>query len=356
MIKTIYYRNFKTLRDTVLPLGRFTLLLGPNGSGKSTAMQAISMAGSSSNFFDIVSADLKKVDNVTVSIAIEWADDYRSLDGKRKIEADGLLARLPSPMTVNVESQWRHSGNTIIVETYQNASSLLQLPERDKIIRELSSFRIFSFDANAIAQPMTMNPGIQLESNGAGLAGVLENLRDNDPERFEFINKELGRWLPEFDRILFETPAAGQKGLLLRTKAGLRIKASDLSQGTLFALAFLTLANLPNPPAIVCFEEPDRGIHPRLLREISDAMYRLSYPEDYDDKRAPVQVIATTHSPYLLDLYRDHPEEVVIASKGQAGVKFERLTEQSDVSEILKGAPLGEVWYSGVLGGVPTEP
>src|SRR5882724_85732 len=198
MIKTIYYRNFKTLRDTVLPLGRFTLLLGPNGSGKSTAMQAISMAGSSSNFFDIVSADLKKVDNVTVSIAIEWADDYRSLDGKRKIEADGLLARLPSPMTVNVESQLRHSGNTIIVETYQNASSLLQLPERDKIIRELSSFRIFSFDANAIAQPMTMNPGIQLESNGAGLAGVLGNLRDNDPERFEFINKELGRWLPEF--------------------------------------------------------------------------------------------------------------------------------------------------------------
>jgi len=106
----------------------------------------------------------------------------------------------------------------------------------------------------------------------------------------------------------------------------------------------------------VCFEEPDRGIHPRLLREISDAMYRLSYPEDYGDKRPAVQVIATTHSPYLLDLYKDHPEEIVIANKTQEGVTFERLTEKSDFDEILQGAPLGDVWYSGVLGGVPAEP
>src|SRR6266540_1352333 len=41
MIVSVQFRNFRVLRDTTLPLSRFTLLLGPNGSGKSTALQAL---------------------------------------------------------------------------------------------------------------------------------------------------------------------------------------------------------------------------------------------------------------------------------------------------------------------------
>jgi len=196
-----------------------------------------------------------------------------------------------------------------------------------------------------------------LASDGSNLAGVLETLRDNDPERFEALNAEMRRWMPEFDRITFETPTDGHKAFMLRTRVGQhKIKATDLSQGTLFALTYLTLAYLPNPPSILCFEEPERGIHPRLLREVRDAMYRLCYPEEYGDKRSPVQVIATTHSPYFLDLYRDHPEEVVIAHKDEKGVHFERLSDKPNLDEFLQDAPLGEVWYSGILGGVPSNP
>jgi len=32
MIELMQFRNFKVLRDTQLPLGRFTLIVGPNGS------------------------------------------------------------------------------------------------------------------------------------------------------------------------------------------------------------------------------------------------------------------------------------------------------------------------------------
>ena len=84
-------------------------------------------------------------------------------------------------------------------------------------------------------------------------------------------------------------------------------------------------------------------------------MYRLAYPENFGEKREPVQVIATTHSPYMLDLFKDHPEEIVIASKADGNVSFERLVDLPNIQEILEGAPLGEVWYSGVLGGVPAD-
>ncbi|MGH9798873.1 MAG: AAA family ATPase, partial [Blastocatellia bacterium] len=69
--------------------------------------------------------------------------------------------------------------------------------------------------------------------------------------------------------------------------------------------------------------------------------------------RPPVQVIATTHSPYLLDLYRDHPEEIVLANKTEEGVSFERLSEQPYIEEILRDSHLGEIWYTGILGGIP---
>jgi len=57
----------------------------------------------------------------------------------------------------------------------------------------------------------------------------------------------------------------------------------------------------------------------------------------------------------LLDLYSDHPEEIVIAQKIGQNVKFERLSEMPDIDEILEGARLGDVWYTGILGGVPAH-
>src|SRR5437667_379009 len=109
----------------------------------------------------------------------------------------------------------------------------------------------------------------------------------------------------------------------------------------------------PEPPSNVCLEEPDHGLHPRLLRDVRDALYRLAYPEGSNEKRDSVQVIATTHNPYFLDLFRDHPDEIVIAEKTGLEAKFSRLSDRTDLEEILGDAPLSEVWYSGVLGGVP---
>jgi predicted ATPase len=213
---------------------------------------------------------------------------------------------------------------------------------------------VYFFDPSAIAAPVQIQPSISLAANGSGLAGVLQEIRDQHPERFEDLVSELRRWLPDFDAVLFQTPSNGMKSIALRTQVGRHaIPATDLSQGTLFALAMLTMAYLPQPPEVIAVEEPDRGIHPRLLREVRDALYRLAYPESFGESRKPVQVIATTHSPYLVDLFKDHPEEVVLAQKRGLHATLDRLTDQPDWEEILRDAQLGDLWYSGVLGGVP---
>jgi predicted ATPase len=331
MIESVHFRNFKVLRNATLPLGRFTLIIGPNGSGKSTALQGLQIPRfpQGYDYSSIVSAGAYTPGGDSSEISFKWGEPFQGFETK---------------VIWKLSVQLKHSGPDGVSNS-----------KRIAFEQDLSRLRVYSLDATQIAMPVALVPGDELQGNGAHLVGVLDQLRDQDEARFEALNEALGRWLPEFDRVLFETPQSGFRALMLRTRReGYKIKAKDLSQGTLLALAMLTLAYLPSPPSIVCLEEPDHGIHPRLMRQVQDAFYRLSFPENYEEKRAPVQVIATTHSPYLLDLFRDNPEQIVIAQKTDDGGKFERLSEKPYIDEILQGSPaLGEIWYTGILGGVP---
>lgn len=324
MIESIEFHNFKVLRETTLRLGRFNLLVGPNGSGKSTVFTALRMAGQG----------LPPVRSVA---SIGSSDE--------EVRVNILLSSSTREPSV-AQLKWRTSDDSRSVDVVG--------PSPGDSMSILKAIRIYSLDADHIAAPVQLHPNPELTKTGGNLAVVLDQMRDQEPERFKQLNEEIASLLPEYDQILFDTPGGGQRSFMLRTRmGGYRIAAPDLSHGTLLALAILALAYLPEPPPIVCLEEPDRGIHPRLLQDVRDALYRLCYPENYGEKREAVQVIATTHSPYMLDLYREHPEEVIIAQKGSSGATFERLSEMSDLAEILGEAHLGDVWYSGILGGVP---
>jgi len=331
MIESVRFKNFKALRDTTLPLGRFTLIVGPNGSGKSTALQALGAVARPDRlaFLNIASVGAMGNPEMCVEVDVRWSGETRTL----------------------FELRWNRNG------AWVGGDRATSRPvEPASVVERLQRIRIFELNAQAIAAPVPLNPSMELAQNGGQLAGVLDRLRDNDPDRLDALNEELARWLPEFDRVLFDTPDSGIRALKLRTQDEHHaIPASELSQGTLLSLAMLTLAYLPDPPLVVCLEEPDRGIHPRLLRQVQDALYRLSYPEEHGETREPTQVVATTHSPVMLDLYRERPEEIVIANKIGQDVRFQRLIDQPNIEEILGDAHLGEIWYSGILGGVPLE-
>lgn len=349
MIESIEFTNFKALRKTTLPLAPFTLLLGPNGSGKTTVLQAI----------ECVASRAAKLVAVQRPFALQLAgSSVRS----------ATVEDQSAPVQVSVGIQSSTGAIVTIFSWHDDASDLgwvckhgdgspLQGVSAAPLFAWLARMQTYTLDFWAIAQPAQIQAGTTIQPNGAGLAAVLDDLKDNHQDRWDSLLAEMRQWLPEYDHILFDVPELGKKAIALRTKkGGHRIPAKDLSQGTLVALALLTLAYLPNPPSLVGLEEIDRGLHPRLLRHLQDALYRLSYPESCGENRPPIQVIATTHSPYLLDLYREHPEEIVLAQKEGLEVQFKRLTDIQHYEEILGESPLSEVWYSGVLGGVSVKP
>jgi predicted ATPase len=329
VIASVVFRNFKALRNTSLALAPFNLIVGPNGSGKTSLIQAVLHLRSLSKLpIKDSHGTIPPIASPEIGFRFSapFADLHVEMACSSDFVCDLLKVRSPSP------DLWPRA--------------------KGEILR----YRSFLFDHYAIAEPVPVEQGGELVGNAANLSAVLARYREQDRPVYDRIEAEFCRLLPEFSGLELVKTSSGAISFVARLGDGNeRVPASNMSQGTLYTLAILALTLDPAPPSVVCIEEVDRGIHPRLLREIRDAFYRLSYPESFGEKRAPVQVLATTHSPYLLDLFRDHPEEVVIAQKEGHEARFERLVDRPDIEDLLREGPLGDIWFSGILGGVPDE-
>jgi predicted ATPase len=332
VIASVAFRNFKALRSARIDLAPFNLVIGPNGSGKTSLIQAV--------------LRLRTLSRLPVADApVETEPEAAEIGFRFNPPHDGLEATL-----------------TCRDEDRCDLLHLAPLPAGEGaddwpgLRARLLTARSYLLDARAIARPVYPVTSDELAPDGGNLGARLAGLLARSPEAFAGLREELLRLFPEYVDLMLD-PARGAFSLRLAGGgAPVLVPADEVSQGTLYVLALLALAHDPAPPAIICLEELDRGIHPRLLRGVRDVLYRLSYPADYGHARAPVQVIATTHSPHLLDLFRDHPEEIVIADKRGRAATFARLSDRADLAELLaEGGTLGDLWYSGILGGVPEE-
>ncbi len=332
MIASVGFRNFKALRQAELVLAPFNLVIGPNGSGKTSLIEAmLKLRGLARGELRAGEAEVRRADGQEIVFRLMGPEGEATATlscveeshcDRLEITPEAALARWPA---------WRE---------------------------RVLTWRAFAFDHGAMARAVAREVSpTHLRADGGNLAAVLARREAERPGELKALGEALARVLPEYAGVeVIETAAKEVQVGLRLVGEGTLLAATQLSQGTLYLLALLTLAQDPAPPAVIAIEEVDRGIHPRLLREVRDVLYRLSYPQTAGEGgRGAVQVIATTHSPYLLDLWRDHPEEVVIAHKEGARASFTRLADRPDVAELLAEGALGDMWFAGVLGGVPEE-
>ncbi len=327
VIASIAFRNFKALRNTHVALAPFNLVIGPNGSGKTSLMEAL--------------LQLRTLSKLPLS------------DASRTQKPGGpeIEVRFSAPHTAIVARMGCVSDvqcDTLRIEPANAA-------DWPALRADIGTIRSYVLDHRAMAEAAKRRDGAELHGDGGNLAAVLFQMRANAPEALAALTADLLRILPEFQGIELTEVGDEHVALALRLEESGVVPADGLSQGILYLLGVLALAFDPDPPHVLCIEEPDRGIHPRMLREIRDALYRLSYPEAVGSQRRAVQVVTTTHSPYFIDLFREHPEEIIISQKKGRAAEFGRLSDRSDLSELLREGSLGDMWFSGILGGVPEE-
>ena len=352
-IESIRFKNYKLLRDATLPLEPLTVIVGPNGSGKSTVLDALwALASITREHYVNQPTHTARLLGTARSLGTQPNRDAVEVD----VTAHGATpiravwnSGLPGPQQGSFIEPPR-AGDIV-------PAGLAASDDAQALLDAVRSFRSFALAPDRIREPAQLRRDTSLSPSGSTLAATLDQMRDRDPDALTALNAELAQWIPEYDAVLFETPEDGHKAVALRTRVGRhRVGAGQLSSGTLLALGMLAIVHGEPDARVVGIEEPEVGIHPRLLRNVFDALVRMAYPAENGINRAPRQVIVTTHSPYLLDLFKDLPESVVIADRQDDGATFTRLADRPDVDELVTAAPLGESWFTGVLGGVPSGP
>jgi predicted ATPase len=115
-----------------------------------------------------------------------------------------------------------------------------------------------------------------------------------------------------------------------------------MSDGTLKFLCLLAVLLDPQPPPLVCIEEPELGLHPDALRVVADALVEAS---------SKMQLVVTTHSEALVSALSSDPEAIVVVERDfDNSTQFRRL-KKKQLEVWLKEYRLGELWRMGEIGG-----
>jgi predicted ATPase len=329
VIASIDFTNFKVLRSARIELGPFNLIIGPNGSGKTSVLLA-----------------LQRLRQFAARSPV-----FGPPPPVQRVEGGQLRFRFTAPfadLEAVLECAPDGSGRSLHIDGPGD------LPVRwGQLVARLTTLRVVALEQAALARPSPAGAPIQLGDDGTNLAAALHRLAREEPETHARIVGEFRRILPEYRTVGVDVAADGTRRLFAEIEGeARRLGAEELSQGTLVLIGLLLLTQARPLPAILCLEEIDRGIHPRLLREIRDLLYRMCEPAG----GAPAsQILTTTHSPYLLDLFREQLDEVIVAQKRGTEATFERLSDREDLRDAIGNASLGDLWYSGILGGIPGE-
>ena len=209
-------------------------------------------------------------------------------------------------------------------------------------IGELRRARFLELSPERMREPSF--PGaVTLGETGDNLPSILEKICD-DSQRKEV----LAGWLQELtpmDVVDFEFPRdpTGRVHLDIIEQNGGKVSAYSASDGTLRFLGLLAALLGDDETRLYFFEEIDSGIHPARLSLLIELIERQT-------AKGRVQVVATTHSPGLLDLVNDTTFEsssVVYRGEDSADAIIRPVTDLPRVRELRKSQGLGRLHASG---------
>ncbi|MCK5342449.1 MAG: AAA family ATPase, partial [Candidatus Heimdallarchaeota archaeon] len=114
--------------------------------------------------------------------------------------------------------------------------------------------------------------------------------------------------------------------------------ARYVSDGTIKMLAYLVLLYDPQPHPLLCVEEPENQLYPKLLMELAEEF------RSYSNRGG--QVFVSTHSPDFLNATKVN--EVFWLEKENGYTKIKRASDDSQITAYMNdGDQMGYLWNQG---------
>lgn len=257
-------------------------------------------------------------------------NDFLAVEGKGasreiKIHQDGTPGRRRSLPLGEAEST--------ALSTIRTAE---EFPHLFALREELASLQYLQLDPAAERLPSDLLAPDRLEPDGSNLAKVLARIKaetgtDDRPNGVvEDIRVELARLVPGVvDLAVEKNEAAREYQLFLKMRDDARFSSRVISDGTLRILALLTMLYDPRHRGVICFEEPENGVHEARI----GGMIELLRESCTDITIAPTgatteltQIIVNSHSPAVLSCL--HSDEIILAETVAVSDPRERFTSR----------------------------
>lgn len=369
MLKRVSIQNFKSLKDVTLDLQKVNLLIGPNNSGKTNFLKALTICN------DLIGGERYiNISNVFNKDNKEKIHLKLSFNEKPFKESEGNFTHI-NYAYVKYDNQDDYKFYYGVSDTIDSVMQHIEFPSmKGKMHHFFRIGYIYKPDPNKLDKPAPVGRGDStVAADASNLIAFFDRIRDEYPTTFAQIKADLAKCVPEFTEINFQNVESTdelikQFGDKTFKRIGLTdgrqntiYWADELSEGTLYFIALLCIINQPNPPKLLLLEEPEKGIHPRRIREVMDFIFRLAEEKD-------VQIILTTHNEHVLDEFATRPEAVFVFDKDEEGATHVKNLQHNIIEPTNERnrelgldpvdltSNLSENWLYGLLGGVPAIP
>lgn len=169
---------------------------------------------------------------------------------------------------------------------------------------EFRSWRFLQFDPAVLRQPSDESASVdRLAPDGRNLAAVLGRMQESGNEAvLKEIADELHELVGGIDAVVPRfVDATRQWELWFDSARDGEISARVVSDGTIRLTALLTAVLDPEARGLICFEEPENGVHPQRLRQLMELLPRFSTDLRDASEQPPLrQVVVNSHSPVVL--------------------------------------------------------
>lgn len=363
MLQRLKVDGFRTLVNTEVRFDPLTIMIGKNGVGKTTILDSLQLLG---NFARggvdrafgpppwALSWQRTKgigwVPSVKFEVQVTVGDSYTYSLGLSEKEREPLVTeeRL-THFEDNRAIAFRGPHNQPQSGTILNPGKDAGKPEIDNVSQALKSVISYELNPRNIEQPNEPEHNY-VSRDGFGIAGVLANMKESDPDTFSKLESKFREFRSETESIDVWA-AAGKVFWGLRDKGQeYPFPAVHLSWGDRQLVGLLCVLYRTNPSATIAIEEIDRGFNHSRYAGVIELLSEAAY--DGIDGRGPVQIVVTTHSPSFLNKLEDRLSEVRVVTRVPQGGTVVRPLHDIANEKLGTASPdslPGELWESGLL-------
>lgn len=171
---------------------------------------------------------------------------------------------------------------------------------------EMKSWQFLQLNPEDLRKPTDKSDGEDtISKSGKNLAAALNRIAFKNKYSLDEISRKLQAFVPNFVEVkVIDDKEKNQFIVKVIDKDGKEYTSRVLSEGTLRILALCILEQDDRHTGLLCFEEPENGVHPFRIPTMTTLLKNLT--NDFTDEELALrQVIVNTHSPiFVKEIYK----------------------------------------------------